>query len=350
MAKKYVKWKDMTPKQKKSTVIKGLILLLFTVGTILVWVFADQVTGENSIFNKSVSNNPVVDSIYQSIPRILTSIQIIVIATLISKGIRLIMKKGLTRTQRAITIEKLLDSFVKYLIAIIALLMVLSTWGVDTTALVASAGILSLVIGLGAQSMIADIIAGVFIVFEGDYQVGDIVVIDGWRGTVEEIGIRTTKIIDAGGNIKVVNNSAISTIINQTKELSLATCEVGIEYGESIEKVETVIRDNLDKIKERIPAIVEGPYYKGVKTLNTSSVDLLFIAKCKEEDLYQTQRDLNREIKLVFDKNSINIPFPQIVLNQPTEFKTKITKKMSAGAKEFVEEQKELSKDVDEKI
>ena len=84
------------------------------------------------------------------------------------------------------------------------------------------AGVLALIIGLGSQSLVADILAGIFIVFEGEFQVGDIVIIDGWRGEVKEIGIRTTKLVDVGGNIKIVNNSEIKTIINQTQELSLA--------------------------------------------------------------------------------------------------------------------------------
>lgn len=210
-------------------------------------------------------------------------------------------------------------------------------------------GVLSLVIGLGAQSLVADIIAGLFIVIEGEYQIGDIVIIDDWRGTVQEIGIRTTKIVDAGGNVKIINNSEVKSIVNQTQELSVAKAYIGIEYGESIPRVEIVIRDNLEKIKERIPAIVEGPYYKGVDALSASSVDLLFVAKCKEEDIYQVQRDLNRELKLMFDANNINVPFPQIVVNEPVEFAAASTKAEERKARKFVEEQKELSKDIEKK-
>ena len=84
---------------------------------------------------------------------------------------------------------------------------------------------------LGAQSLIADIIAGLFTIFEGEYQVGDIVVIDGWRGTVEEIGIRSTRVVDSGGNTKIINNSEITTVINQTQHLSVVSTTISIEYG-----------------------------------------------------------------------------------------------------------------------
>ena len=339
----------MKTKKTELSVGKIIVLALMTAATVAAFVFSTQLFGEESIFNKAVSSNSFVNTLYQKIPALIRSVQIITIAMLCSMLLRLIMRKGFARTNRGITIVKLLESFVKWVIAIVAILVVLNAWGVDTGTLLASAGILTLIIGLGAQSLVADIVAGIFIVFEGEYQVGDIVIIDDWRGTVKEIGIRTTKIVDAGGNIKIVNNSEIKTIVNQTQELSLAKCTMCIEYGESIPRVELVIRDNLEKIKETIPAIAEGPYYKGVTALNSSSVDLLFIAKCKEEDIYQVQRDLNRELKLLFDANGINIPFPQIVLNQPAVSEVKTTKRMERGANEFVAEQKELSKGLEEK-
>ena len=82
-----------------------------------------------------------------------------------------------------------------------------------------------------------------------------------------------------------------------------------ISYGTRIEAVEAVIADNIQEMKEKIPYIVEGPFYMGVSELGESSVNLLFVAKCKENDIYQVQRDMNREIKILFDDNNINIPF-----------------------------------------
>lgn len=281
------------------------------------------------------------------IPALIKTIQIVFFVSAIYLLIKIVLNGIMKKDNKAVTVGRMIRSFVKYLFVIVAIFLILGAWGVDTSTLLASAGILSLVVGLGAQSLIADVIAGVFIIFEGDYQVGDIVVIDGWRGTVEDVGIRSTKITDAGGNIKIITNSSISSIINQTKELSVAKCIMSIEYGESLERVEVVIKNNLDAIKNAIPSIVEGPFYKGVTSLSSSSVDLLFLAKCKEEDIYQVQRDLNRELKLIFDKNNINIPFPQVVVNQPSEF-SEATKHEQNVAKKFVEEQKEASKNVQE--
>ena len=238
-------------------------------------------------------------------------------------------------------------SFIKWAIALTAVFLVLDAWGVPATATLTGAGVLALIIGLGSQSLVADILAGIFIVFEGEFQVGDIVIVDGWRGEVKEIGMRTTKLLDAGGNVKIVNNSEIKTIINQTQELSLAKANVSVSYNVRIEKVEAVIADNIAKIKEKIPAIEEGPFYKGVTELGESGVQLLFVAKCKEDDIYQVQRDLNREIKIMFDDNNIEIPFNQLVVHMGENADPQIiTKQDIRKADRFNEEQKELSQDI----
>ena len=145
--------------------------------------------------------------------------------------------------KRGRSLASLLSSFAKYLGAIVLIFAALGTLGVDTAVLLASAGILSLVVGLGAQPLIEDIFAGIFIVFEKTFEIGDIIVVDGFRGTVKEMGIRTTKIEDAGGDVKVVNNSDIRTLINMTSKLSTAVCDVSIGYAEDIEKVEKVLAE-----------------------------------------------------------------------------------------------------------
>lgn len=308
------KWKKKTKKQKVIAVLLAILFFLFTIGTILSFVFADKLSGENSIFQPT-DDSSFSKFLFRFIPSLIETIQIIILSMIAYHIVKWLAALLVSKSNKGVTIIKLLSNFLKYLVGIVAILLVLGAWGVDTATLIASAGILSLVIGLGAQSLVSDIIAGIFIVFEGAYKIGDIVVIDGWRGTVEEIGIRSTKIKDAGGNVKIINNSAISSVINQTQDLSVAKCTVGIEYGEDLQKVEKIITENLESFKEKIPEIIGTPTYKGVTCLNSSSVDLLILATCKEEDIYGVQRALNREIKLLFDANEINIPFTQVVVH-----------------------------------
>ena len=260
----------------------------------------------------------------------------------ISYIVRLLMGLILPFFKKLKGLLTILISVIKYAAVLVWLFFVLSAFGVDTTVILAGLGIVSLIVGLAIQPLLSDIIAGLFIIFEDVFNVGDIIVADGFRGTVKEIGMRHTQIEDAGGNIKVINNSDIRALVNMTNQLSLASIEMCIEYGESLERVEAILRDNLPAIKEAIPEIKEGPFYKGVSQLADSSVNLKFIAKCEETAKYQVERDMNRQFKLLFDKHNINIPFPQIVINEPVEFKEATSKERKA-AKEFVEDQKEAA-------
>ncbi len=219
------------------------------------------------------------------------------------------------------SLASLLSSFAKYLGAIVLIFAILGTLGIDTAVLLASAGILSLIVGLGAQPLIEDIFAGIFIVFEHTFEIGDIIIVDGFRGTVKEMGIRTTKIEDAGGDVKVINNSDIRTLINMTSKLSTAVCDVSISYSDDIEKVEKVLKDNLGQIKNKYKAIINGPEYVGVQSLSDSAVVIRITAECNEMMRYQVQRDINREIKIIFDKNNITIPFTQVVIHESNESK-----------------------------
>ena len=141
-----------------------------------------------------------------------------------------------------------------------------------------------------------------------------------------------------------------------TSQLSLAICDVDIEYGESLERVELIIKENLTAIRESIPDIVEGPFYLGVAALGASGVTLRFTANCRESEKFQVQRDLNRQIKLLFDRHGINIPFTQIVVHAPAPASVatattaapmpanKTHEAARRAADEFVDEQRELTR------
>ena len=336
--------------QKSNSVGKWVFYGILVVATVLIFTFSGLIWGEDSFFKTFDSPNQFLKYVMNNgVPNLARTIVIIGIATTLAIFVSLIAKVTF-KSRKGQTISKLFVSFLKWIIAICAVFFVISAWGASTTITLASAGILTLIIGLGSQTLVADILAGLFIVFEGDFQVGDIVVIDGWRGEVSEIGIRTTKLLDVGGNIKIISNNEIKSIINQTQELSIAKCYVAIQYEDRIEKVEAVIADNIESFKEKIPGIVEGPYYKGVSELSDSSVNLLFIAKCKEPDIYQVQRDLNRQIKIMFDDNGIGIPFPQLTVHMAKDEpqQEQVSKKQIKKAEAFNDEQKELSKGMEE--
>lgn len=336
---KFVGWKKKTAEQKFFAVLR-ILLGIFAVIICFVALFGEQLLDPSSVFLFVLHGTWARGvNIFALTGSVMVICMITVIEMIIQK-ILSIMARSLGA--KAETICRLLKSLVKYIAVIAMLYYCLAMIGVDTTTLLASAGILTMIVGLGAQTLVADILAGLFIIFEGEFQVGDIVTIGDWRGTVIEIGVRTTKIQDGSMNIKVISNSSVSGVINMTRDYSFCSVDVGIEYGESLERVENVLEKEFPNIKAHLPAIIDGPFYKGVVALADNSVNIRIVVLCAEGDRIQMERDLNREMKLIFDKHDINVPFPQIVLNQPTEFK-KATEWEKMKARKFNETQRELS-------
>ncbi len=301
-------------KTHKGRTTAGIVFLfLFAVVSVLGFVFYDEI--HSGWFQSDPTPVTFLNNLLSLAPRIVGSMQALFVALLVLYLIGLIYKKIFRGSARRVTVGKLVGSITKVVIWVIAVIAVLAVWGVNVGALVAGAGVLTLVVGLGMQSLIADVVAGIFLVCDGTLEVGDIVMIDGWRGNVLEIGIRTTKLINASNDIRVCNNSTITTYINQSRQTSYPLVTVGVPYEEDIKKIEQLFADNRDKLKERLPLVLDGPDFKGVDSLGDSSVNLLFGASCKECDFFQVQRDMRGVIKQFLEENGISIPFPQVVVH-----------------------------------
>lgn len=325
----------------------AIVIGLFISG-IIIQLVAPQ-TGYAKWVSENIWNIEKIKASFNShVPVLINSAIIIVIIYCISSAVRVFFKSQMKKNNRTKTVYTLLDGFVKYGCMIAIAIFILKALGVDTAALIASVGVLTLVVGLGAQPLIADIIAGMFIIFENEYNVGEVISVDGFRGTVIEIGIRSTKILDAAGNIKIINNSNIGDIVNLSRELSLAIADCDFPYDVPIEVLENILKDNFDRMREDIPAIVEGPFYKGVCDYKDSNVTVRIVAQCNEDDRFQVERDLKREYRKLITEKGIDIAYPQVVINysEAKEFKTSSQEKKSA--QEFVQEQKILSHDLED--
>ncbi len=226
---------------------------------------------------------------------------------------------GRLMNSRGETIVRMLISFIRYITVISLVFYCANLLGAPTGTLLASAGILTIVIGLGAQKLVTDILAGLFIIFERVYKVGDIIMIDGesWRGRVLEIGIRNTRVMDIDANtIRILHNSELNQIINMSELPTCVYTTIGTEYGDKLLEIEEIINKELPEMHERIKGAIEGPIYKGVTELGDSAVVLKFMTKCRNEDYHIVRYAMNRELKLLFDKYDINVPFPQVVINE----------------------------------
>ena len=212
---------------------------------------------------------------------------------------------GRMLNRRGKTICKLLSNLISYISILVLVYYALSYIGVDTNAILASVGVLGIGISMGARDLIADVFAGVSTIVEGEYQVGDIVSIDGYRGMVDEIGVRSTRLIGRGGNIKVVGNKDIKSVVNHTKLNSWVAVTVKVDVNYPLKDVETILTEVLPRIGERTEQIISGQYYKGVLSVEGGGVVLSVIAECSEDDYHKVERILIREIIMTLREQNV---------------------------------------------
>lgn len=252
-----------------------------------------------------------------SLTRVLNVVLAIAVVCLCYLILRWIFGLLAKRNNRSASIATLLLSLLKYVAVIAAIIWGLGILGVSMTAVFAGVGIIGLALGFGAQSLIEDIITGFFIIFEGQYGIGDIIVLDDFRGVVRSIGVRTTVLEDAGGNLKIVNNSDIRNLQNRSRNASLAICEVDVAYDTDLKALEKMLPPELARMfEEHRDLYLAAPDYMGVEDLGESGVRLRFAVSCREENFFVAKRRLARDIRVLFAEKGVEIPFPQVVVHQ----------------------------------
>ena len=312
-------WQRKTTGQKVCFII-GVIIFLMSLAGFIIFMSARQVFGDEMgdlLFGEGVESGwaqlgkvLVEGSAKWAISLILIfmAIVFIFIATFITHLFD-------NKSRKAKTVSSLVRSLIKYITIIAVICIILVIWGVDVIGIVAGVGILTLIIGLGCQSLIQDVISGMFIVFDDYFAVGDTVIIDGFRGTIIDVGLKTTKLQDFGGNIKSITNSSILTVVNMSRLRSVASVTLSVSYNEDVERVEALIVNEIEELKKKIPNIIDGPWYKGIDNITASSIDFLVLAFVNEDNRFQVTRDLKREFYLLFKKNNVQIPYTQVTVN-----------------------------------
>ncbi|KAA0546030.1 mechanosensitive ion channel family protein [Bacillus sp. BGMRC 2118] len=215
--------------------------------------------------------------------------------------------------RREATLVKLLINILTYVIYFIAFIMILEVFTINVTALLAGAGVAGLAIGFGAQNLVRDVITGFFIIFEDQFSVGDYIRTGSFEGTVEEIGLRITKVKSVGGEIHIIPNGSIVEVTNFSISNSVALVDVSIAYESNIELAEKVIQQLLEDIYSQNEDMVKPPEVLGVQTLGASEVVIRVISEVKPMRHFAIARLLRKEIKVALDKNGIEIPYPKLV-------------------------------------
>lgn len=287
-------------KNKKSTVIRLIVCVAIVAILIVLGKFANFFTIDFSTINFNYENLLRV---------ILMAAAVLAVETVLVIILSFIKPKS----HRGQSIVSILSSLMKYIAAIVILCWGLSIFGVNVSTIAASVGILALIVGFSAESLIADVVTGAFMIFENQYNVGDIVEVDGFRGTVTSIGIRTTCITDAVDNVRIVNNSSMKNLLNRSDKMSYSIIDISVPYETDLEAIEKKFPEMLETIRrENSDVMKEKPEYFGVQSLADSSVVLRFAVKVDEKDIYSGARRLNRAIWLGFRKIGVECPFPQI--------------------------------------
>ncbi len=203
---------------------------------------------------------------------------------------------------------------------LIVSLMILQEFGVEIAPILAAAGIVGLAFGFGGQYLIRDIISGLFIILENQYRIGDIVSFDNASGEVIEISLRKTTLRDLDGTVHHIPHGEIKKVSNLSKDYSRVNLDVGVSYNSNLEHVITVINQVGNELandplwKENI---ILTPQFMRVNDFADSSIMLKILGETLPSKQWEVTGELRKRLKVAFDKEGIEIPFPQLVLHQP---------------------------------
>ena len=244
----------------------------------------------------------------------------LVIPEIVERSIRVRGKGRRARSElakRSQTLSRILAQISGVLIVIVALFMILSEVGIDITPLLAGAGVAGVAIGFGAQSLIRDILNGLFILMEDQYNTGDVVRIAGIAGLVEEVNLRRTVLRDLDGIVHTIPNGEVKTSSNFTKDWSRVNINIPVGYGEDLDRVIEVINKvgkELSEDKTFGPLIIGAPRVLGVDNFADSGIEIKVLAETKPLKQWDVMRELRKRTKKAFDDEGIEIPWPHVKL------------------------------------
>lgn len=225
------------------------------------------------------------------------------------------------KRQRAVTLGNLLQSITGYAVWAVAGIMVLSEVGLDIGALLATAGIAGLAIGFGAQTLVKDVIGGVFLLFDDVLHVGDLVTISGHTGTIESIGVRLIKLRKFDGELVMIPAGEVRIFGNKSIDWARVVVPVGLSYGQDIDAIlpimERVAQDWVDEHSDIV--LEDSPQVQGLLDFGDSAVTARVVVQVKPGEQYAAERELRKRLKRTFDEQGVEIPFPQRTVHAVSE-------------------------------
>ena len=233
---------------------------------------------------------------------------------LIASIVRMRNQKGMNTLQQVSTVKSLVTSVFNYIMYFIIVTVVLGILGVNVTSILAVAGVGGIAISFGAQTLIKDIISGMFIWMEGSITVGDVVTINNLSGVVESIAIRTTKVRDYNGNIYIIPNGDIRTIINMSRDFKRAIVDIRCPYEADQAHVVQILEEEMEKASGEIDGLTSIPEVMSILSFDTDAVVVRIAVQCPVGEHWRVERDLRTRVKARFDREGIEMPHYQKVV------------------------------------
>jgi small conductance mechanosensitive channel len=254
---------------------------------------------------------------------IIAPICIIIVAFFLYKIMHRIIKKifqvksSKLDERKVQSVRNLLNNIVKFLVIVIAVLMILDVYGIQTSGLLTSLGVVGVVSGLAVQDILKDILSGASIILENQYAVGDIVTIGDFKGEIIQLGLRSTRIKAYTGEIKIIANRNITEVINYSLSKSLIVVDIPVSYREDLKHVQQLLDNLCLQLKKESKLIVGNISCIGVTLFDSSSVNFRITAEGRngQKTRLQVQDLILKEVKALFDKENIEIPFDQVVIH-----------------------------------
>jgi small conductance mechanosensitive channel len=221
------------------------------------------------------------------------------------------------REKQAATLGKVIRNITRILVWGIAVMMVLKELGIDIGPILAGVGLMGLAVGFGAQSLVKDFLAGMFVLIENQYNVGDVIRAAGASGAVEKITLRATTLRDLEGNVHIIPNGVIDVVTNKTRQWSRFVLDVGVAYKESVDEVMVVLKEIGDELgaDPKFASMITAPLeVLGVQDFADSAVIIRVMFTTQPVKQWTVGREFRRRVKNTFDAKGIEIPFPHTTI------------------------------------
>jgi small conductance mechanosensitive channel len=216
--------------------------------------------------------------------------------------------------QRAQALGTVLRSMANLVIYGLASFIVLSEFGVNVGPLIASAGVVGVALGFGAQTLVRDFLSGMFMLIEDQYGVGDVIDVGEANGVVEEIRLRTTRLRDVNGTVWFVPNGEIKRVANKSQQWARAVLDVDVAYDTDLARAAAVIKEVADSVWQdelEIATVLEEPEIWGVERFGADAISIRLVVKVEPGEQWAVSREIRKRLKVAFDEAGIEIPFPQ---------------------------------------